>query len=250
MDNRFYKSACPGAKARARAGRLRGRCGRSRFTFLRLALLAFAASDHLVLRRARVGLPRVVGGRLRDAAVRFWRDSAVRRGGAREGGDAEDGIVLRMSDSLKLDSAGQATKDRPLFVRADEIRGRPDLDVEAVGNAELRRSDIRIRADRLSYDQANDVARAIGNVRISHNGNRYSGPELQIRLETFEGFFMAPTFVLGRNRRRGLGGADGLPRCRSRHRQRGDLHQLPGGWLRRPGLAAQRRPDQARLRDQ
>ena len=83
-------------------------------------------------------------------------------------------------------------------MRADEIRGRPDLDVEAVGNAELRRSDIRIRADRLSYDQANDVARAIGNVRISHDGNRYSGPELQIRLETFEGFFMAPTFVLGR----------------------------------------------------
>ncbi len=114
------------------------------------------------------------------------------------GADAEGGIVLRLSDSLKLDMAGQATKDRPLFVRADEIRGRPDLDVEAVGNAELRRSDIRIRADRLSYDQANDVARAIGNVRISHDGNRYSGPELQIRLETFEGFFMAPTFVLGR----------------------------------------------------
>ncbi len=112
--------------------------------------------------------------------------------------DAGDGIVLRMSDNLKLDVVGQATKDRPLFVRADEIRGRPDLDVEAVGNAELRRSDIRIRADRLSYDQANDIARASGNVRISHDGNRYSGPEVQIRLEAFEGFFIAPTFVLGR----------------------------------------------------
>jgi LPS-assembly protein len=117
---------------------------------------------------------------------------------------ADDGIVLRMSDSLNLGAPGTRTNDRPLFVRADEIRGRPDLDVEAVGNAELRRSDIRIRADRLSYDQANDIARATGNVRISRDGNHYSGPEAQIRLETFEGFFLAPTFALGRT---GAGGS-------------------------------------------
>ena len=51
------------------------------------------------------------------------------------------------------------------FVRADEIRGRPDLDIEAIGNVELRRADVRLRADRLSYDVPTDLARASGNVR-------------------------------------------------------------------------------------
>ena len=111
---------------------------------------------------------------------------------------ADAGIALRMSDSLQLLAPGTKAKDRPLFVRADEIRGRPDLDVEAIGNAELRRADLRIRADRLSYDQSSDIARAVGGVRLSHEGNIFTGPEAQIRLERFDGFVLEPRFILGR----------------------------------------------------
>ncbi len=119
------------------------------------------------------------------------------------GADTDGGIVLRVSDSLKLDAQGQPAMSRPLFVRADEIRGRPDLDVEAVGNAELRRSDLRIRADRLSYDQVNDIARATGNVRVAHQGNVYTGPQAELKLGSFEGFVTEPTFFIGRT---GAGG--------------------------------------------
>ena len=115
----------------------------------------------------------------------------------------DEGIVLRMTDSLRLDAPGRPTKDRPIFVRADEIRGRPDLDVEAVGNAELRRSDLRIRADRLSYDQVNDIARASGNVRVAHQGNVYTGPRAELKLASFEGSVVEPTFFIGRT---GAGG--------------------------------------------
>jgi len=103
-----------------------------------------------------------------------------------------------MSDSLQLTAPDNQARDRPLFVRADEVRGRPDLEVEAVGHAELRRSDVRIRADRLSYDQASDTARASGDVRIWRDGNLYTGPQAQIRLESFEGFVIEPAFVVGR----------------------------------------------------
>jgi LPS-assembly protein len=116
---------------------------------------------------------------------------------------AAEGIVLRMSDRLQLELQGPPTNDRPLFVRADELRGRPDLDVEAIGNVELRRSDLRVRADRLSYDQVNDVVRATGNVRVSHQGNAYAGPHAELKLASFVGFVVEPTFVIGKT---GAGG--------------------------------------------
>ena len=113
-------------------------------------------------------------------------------------GGPGDGIVLRMSDGLKPFPAGVQAKDRPLFVRADDIRGQTDLEVEAVGHAELRRSDVRLRADRLSYDQATDLARASGNVRITRDGNVFTAPQAQVTLGSLEGFLIEPTFYISR----------------------------------------------------
>ena len=61
------------------------------------------------------------------------------------------------------------------------MRGRPDLDAEAIGDVEFRRGAVVIRSDRLSYDQAEDLARATGNVVISRDGNVFFGPELQLQ---------------------------------------------------------------------
>ncbi len=111
--------------------------------------------------------------------------------------DDRIGIVLRPTDALSPPPIGQRADDRPVFVRADELRGQPDLEVEAVGNAELRRADVRVYADKLSYNQENDTARAEGNVRVSHEGNIFSGPEAQLRLARFEGFVVSPRFKIG-----------------------------------------------------
>ena len=78
------------------------------------------------------------------------------------------------------------------------MRGRPDLDAEAIGDVEFRRGAVVIRSDRLSYDQAEDLARATGNVVISREGNVFFGPELQLRVERFEGFFRSPTYRFAR----------------------------------------------------
>lgn len=111
--------------------------------------------------------------------------------------DDEVGIVLRLTDALTPPPPGVRADDRPVFVRADELRGQPDLMIEAVGHAELRRADVRVRADRLSFDQATDTARAEGNVRVSHEGNVFTGPEAQLRLASFEGFIVSPKFTVG-----------------------------------------------------
>jgi LPS-assembly protein len=77
----------------------------------------------------------------------------------------------------------------PSFVDGDRISGRPDLETVIEGNASLRRGDTVIRADRLEYYQPEDLAKATGNVHVNQAGNVYEGPELQLKLETFEGFF-------------------------------------------------------------
>ena len=55
-----------------------------------------------------------------------------------------------------------------------------------------------LRADSLSYTYADDLARALGHVRISRDGSVYSGPELQLKVQRFEGFFLQPEFDFGR----------------------------------------------------
>ncbi|MES2533230.1 MAG: LPS-assembly protein LptD, partial [Pseudomonadota bacterium] len=78
---------------------------------------------------------------------------------------------------------------RPSLVDGDKISGRPDLETVVEGNASLRRGETVIHADRLEYYQPDDLAKATGNVRVNQAGNIYEGPELQLKVETFEGFF-------------------------------------------------------------
>lgn len=82
----------------------------------------------------------------------------------------------------------------PIVLRAREVRGRPDLETVADGDVEFRRAGVVIRADSMSYQQAEDLAQARGNVRISRDGNVYSGPEVQLHVDRFEGYFREPDY--------------------------------------------------------
>jgi LPS-assembly protein len=108
-----------------------------------------------------------------------------------------------MSPELKPLPRGEAGRQLPVIVQANELRGRPDLETVAEGNVEFRRGGVVIRSDRLTYEQPEDLAIARGNVRISRDGNRYSGPELQLKIQRFEGFFLNPTYYFART---GAGG--------------------------------------------
>ncbi len=88
--------------------------------------------------------------------------------------------------------------DGPVELRAREIRGRPDLDATAEGQVELKRGALELQADWLSYEQAQDLAVARGNVRVSNATGRYTGTELQLQLQRFEGFFLQPSYEFDR----------------------------------------------------
>lgn len=91
-----------------------------------------------------------------------------------------------------------AAQKPPIVVEAGEIRARPDVDVVAEGDAHLRQGEIDIRAQCLSYDQRTDTARASGQVRLERAGNTFSGPEFQLQLTRFEGYFISPTYYFSR----------------------------------------------------
>ncbi|HEV7575324.1 MAG TPA: LPS-assembly protein LptD [Caldimonas sp.] len=123
------------------------------------------------------------------------------------GAAASAGIELRRADVLQAPARGDAARQLPIILRAREVHGRPDLDAVAEGDVEFRRGGTVIHADKLTYDQAEDLARATGHVVVTRDGNVFNGPELQLKVERFEGFFRTPTYRFART---GAGGKASL----------------------------------------
>ncbi len=80
-----------------------------------------------------------------------------------------------------------------------DISGRSDLETVIEGEAELRRSGMVMRADRIEYYQPEDLAKARGNVRLNRDGNVYEGTQGEMKLEAQEGFFLQPRYKLLKN---------------------------------------------------
>jgi len=113
------------------------------------------------------------------------------------GGNAraqDDPVPLEPNRSLQPPPRGEAAQRLPIILRAQSIRARPDIDAVAEGHVEFRRGRMSISADRLSYDEADDLASALGNVRIVRDGAIYTGPELRLHVQRFDGFFLDPEY--------------------------------------------------------
>jgi LPS-assembly protein len=109
--------------------------------------------------------------------------------------EAPDEPVKIKSSPVLQDAIDPSVRGQlPTFVMGERISGRSDQEAVVQGNAELRRGDTVIRADRLEYKQPEDQAKASGHVRINRAGNVYEGPLLELKLGTFEGFFLQPSY--------------------------------------------------------
>lgn len=102
---------------------------------------------------------------------------------------ADAAPALRASPLLQDRIPEEVRPQLPIFVRGDRVSGQPDINATVEGNAELRRGDTIIHADRLDYEVPEDLAKARGNVRINRAGNVYEGSQLELRVDAFSGFF-------------------------------------------------------------
>ncbi|MGC2166305.1 MAG: LPS assembly protein LptD, partial [Gallionella sp.] len=132
--------------------------------------------------------------------------------------------------------ANEQTQDIPAVVEADQLEGKKGKQIEATGNAVLRKGDQTIHADRLLYfqdsqdihaqgsvmlikgDQSiradrlwyfrdNGDVDAQGSVLLRQKDSSMSGPHLRLNMDTSAGVMEKPAFVLGENNARGAADA-------------------------------------------
>lgn len=115
------------------------------------------------------------------------------------------GSTLKLTPLLREEISPELLKNQPTFVYGDSISGRPDVDVKVEGHAELRRATTVIKADKLEYDAILDKAKATGNVRLNRLGDVYEGTLLDLKVDSFSGFFNEPRYQFLKSEGRGEG---------------------------------------------
>ncbi|MFP5467495.1 MAG: LPS-assembly protein LptD [Gammaproteobacteria bacterium] len=119
---------------------------------------------------------------------------------AQQAGDLDhDGLNLRPGILLQETLSPELRQQAPTVVFGEQIEGKNDGNTVIQGDAELRRHDQVIRADRIEHDQSTGDTKAIGQVRIQRNGDHFSGPRLEMNVNTDKGFFEQPEYRLLQN---------------------------------------------------
>ena len=110
---------------------------------------------------------------------------------------AEAGLVPALKPAGQL-SPLQVDKNAvyPTFIAASRIDGRNDNEVVAEGEAELRKTNTTLTADRLTYWKIEDELEATGNVRYAKDAEFMAGPKLRLNLTDNTGLFEQPSYSI------------------------------------------------------
>ena len=108
-------------------------------------------------------------------------------------------LVLRSSSLLQEKISDDTLSQVPTFVQSDKLKEQTNFLTTLDGQVVLRRGELLLKADQVDYDQTTDLAKARGNVYINRSGFTYQGPELQLHLDSFEGFFTQPSYQMPKN---------------------------------------------------
>ena len=91
----------------------------------------------------------------------------------------------------------QPDEKAPLFISAMRLQGQADTYIEAEEDVELRKQGLRMNADTLRYDEAQETVDAKGHVRIQTDSGVVKGPDLFYKIPDSTGFMNTPTYALG-----------------------------------------------------
>lgn len=94
-------------------------------------------------------------------------------------------------------------QDQPVTIRAEEITGRPDRELNLKSNVEITRDGTGMTADTACYMRVEDEVTAQGHVTMWRFGDRYKGDALQLNLETGKGWVLNPQYHMQLNNAQG-----------------------------------------------
>lgn len=132
-----------------------------------------------------------------------WPSQAQAQAAATSAVPAPAGLVLKSSPQLTESLPPEAREQAPTFIEGERMSGQTDALTVIEGDAELRRHDMVIKADRLQFDSATREVEARGNVLINSSGDRFEGPLVQMNVDTHQGSFTQPSFTLLNNEGKG-----------------------------------------------
>ncbi len=103
---------------------------------------------------------------------------------------------LKIGREIMVPIAKTENNEKLVFIEADLIQGHNELEVEGIGNAELRNDDQIITADRMKYFQDTDDIEVEGDVRVEQQGDVIEGSRLKMNLESKTGQMDNPSYQL------------------------------------------------------
>lgn len=121
---------------------------------------------------------------------------------------AQEGLKLR-PQTLLLPQP-ETDEEVPLFIDADRIQGTQDKEVEASGNARLRKRGQSFAADWMRHDAQAEVLDAKGNVSIEQGRELIEGSVLRYEMATDRGYMEKPRYMLVSVPRTGPAGSSPL----------------------------------------
>lgn len=109
---------------------------------------------------------------------------------------ADEGLRTGPSSGIGLKPKQDAPQAVPVTVEADRLQGTQDKEIEAFGNAKLRKAGQSFEADWMRHDTATDVLTAKGGVRIEQDREILEGTSLRYELGTDLGAMELPRYRL------------------------------------------------------
>ena len=108
-------------------------------------------------------------------------------------------LVLKPSRLLQEKNINNTEGKLPIYTQSDAIEGQSEGVTQLDGNVILRRGDKLFKAEHVQYSSVTDKLKAQGSVSINKAGDLFRGTNLDIQLDSFEGFFASTDFRLLKN---------------------------------------------------
>ena len=93
--------------------------------------------------------------------------------------------------------------DTTITLEAQQINGRPDRTITLEKDAKVDKGNSHIEADDIHYDIVDDKIKALGHVFIDRGGDKFTGNQLQLKMDTGIGYMDSPVYRLLRKNAQG-----------------------------------------------
>lgn len=91
----------------------------------------------------------------------------------------------------------------PTVVKAEEINGRPERELNLERDAEIVKDQTRVQSDSACFRQVENEVEANGNVKIWRFGDYFTGDQLKLNMDSGKGYMLNPTYKMEANNAQG-----------------------------------------------